>query len=790
MRTSQALTLGFVAGVMVALAPGCTPTLGAGCQSGACGGCCTPEGQCLPGDHPSYCGSRGSQCQACIGWCTQGSCSGGVAPHCGAANCSGCCAANVCFGGSVSSACGRSGNPCFSCPGGSFCAAGECRFGGGGTELGGGAGGGSGGGFVGGGSGGGGVLGGGTGGGGSVAGCGEFAVDRNTVGLWRLNEGAGQTIHDSSGNGYHLNRGLSPAEEAEDPAWDPNGKFAAALSFDGGPQLVWGSVAPISFPANQLSVELWYRTTLASGHLFVAGFLNCSLAWEGAGRLEFNVGNGSTWDGSACLVQDAAVNARITDGRWHYLAATYDGSVLSLFVDAQVVASGRRTLNLASPADLNIGGRIFNTFVRGSIDEVRFSKVARSPAEITAHYRSGEACGADERVDGGSLQIVYVDAARPDDSGDGRTPATAKQTLESALSIARAPASVRVAGGDYADHQYGFVRLKSGVSLYGGFDRTFTVRDPVAHPSRILGLPSNGGDYLTPHRAVSVPGEVGSDTVMDGFEVVGGSGDGGVHAAVVLEADSALELRNSVLRGGNSCVNADCRSVGLHVDPRSRATIRANRIEAGAGYFSIAVWISEASPVLENNLIMGGTGFASMGVSIGSGSPLVLNNTINGGSGSGYAYGVYIFGGASRVENNLVFTTAGSLGRICLEADYYPSTIASYRNNDLFDCPSALFTRPGPIAGVPTCPFNSSFACVTDINLLNDPLVVDALAASGNVSLDPLFANRGVGDFQLTPASPAAVKQGGRDLSSTFQTDHGGRTRTVPWSIGAWEEDR
>ena len=82
----------------------------------------------------------------------------------------------------------------------------------------------------------------------------------------------------------------------------------------------------------------------------------------------------------------------------------------------------------------------------------------------------------------GCLQAatIYVNAAQPDDTGDGLTWGAAKQTLGAALSQAGSGDEIWVAAGTYkpttgTNRTISFV-LKAGVGIYGGFVGTETAR--------------------------------------------------------------------------------------------------------------------------------------------------------------------------------------------------------------------------------------------------------------------------------------------------------------------------
>lgn len=95
------------------------------CGSGNCSGCC--EGNtCMPGNADSACGRNGQACQACTGGssCVDGSCE--TAPQCQPGSCSGCCDGDTCLPGNQDSACGTGGYYCQACTGNQSCVNGVC----------------------------------------------------------------------------------------------------------------------------------------------------------------------------------------------------------------------------------------------------------------------------------------------------------------------------------------------------------------------------------------------------------------------------------------------------------------------------------------------------------------------------------------------------------------------------------------------------------------------------------------------------------------------------------------
>lgn len=96
-----------------------------------CKGCCTPDGECRPGDQAGACGLGGVVCTACdaLGFaCQAGKCAG-TKPVCDAKSCAGCCdASGNCQVGTATNACGKAGDACTNCgEQGAGCVSGACE---------------------------------------------------------------------------------------------------------------------------------------------------------------------------------------------------------------------------------------------------------------------------------------------------------------------------------------------------------------------------------------------------------------------------------------------------------------------------------------------------------------------------------------------------------------------------------------------------------------------------------------------------------------------------------------
>lgn len=204
----------------------------------------------------------------------------------------------------------------------------------------------------------------------------QFINDRNTVAVWHFNEGEGDTIYDSSGN--HHNGLINGAK------WDDLGISGSCLAFNGNDDYIEIPAAPDLIPQREMSLELWLKIpdyppvhyaliSKADNYHGGSGYL-WGIENNGKPKCYFKV---TDWKFST---------ATIPLNTWVYLAATITGGKLKYYLN------GHETdLFTYPPGDLIsngynlIIGRTENTniyFLKGCLDEIRISNVARDPEEI------------------------------------------------------------------------------------------------------------------------------------------------------------------------------------------------------------------------------------------------------------------------------------------------------------------------------------------------------------------------------------------------------------------------
>jgi len=194
------------------------------------------------------------------------------------------------------------------------------------------------------------------------------------VAAYALNETAGTTAADASGNGH--------PGTVSGATWIATGKVGGALSFDGVNDWVTVPNAPDLNPATGLTVMTWIYPTVSNGVRDV-------VIKEGAGVDVYNLYH-RNWRGRPEAnvliggVNRTAEGTSLPANAWSHVASTYDGVTLRLFVNGVQVASTAAAGSIpSSTGPLRIGGNsLWGEFFKGRIDEVRVYNRALSQVEI------------------------------------------------------------------------------------------------------------------------------------------------------------------------------------------------------------------------------------------------------------------------------------------------------------------------------------------------------------------------------------------------------------------------
>ena len=194
-----------------------------------------------------------------------------------------------------------------------------------------------------------------------------FEPDEHTILLYHF-DGEGDTITDSSGNGFHGTLNEGTAERVP-------GVLGSALKL--APRQSVRVNAPLDRIAGmeQLTVEFWFRARADRAGsrqrmvLFWEHFL--LTLWEDGSVY------GHIYDAGGGMRRTVS-RTSIVPGTWYRAAMTYDGAQVKLLINGQVEATAKMT----GPVNAAPGSLLLSTeaddYFSGEIDELRISSVART----------------------------------------------------------------------------------------------------------------------------------------------------------------------------------------------------------------------------------------------------------------------------------------------------------------------------------------------------------------------------------------------------------------------------
>ncbi len=198
------------------------------------------------------------------------------------------------------------------------------------------------------------------------------------VGAYAFNEGSGAAAGDVSG---HLNNGTLQ----NGTQWTTGGKFGGALSFDGVNDAVQVPDDDSLDLANGMTIEAWVRPGAANGwRTAIFKPQPSGLVYALYGNTSGNVPMAEAWiDGGA---RKASGSTQLPVDAWSHLAATYDGTVVRMYVNGTPLGTASRTGGILTSAEpLWIGANpVWPEPFIGQIDEVRIYDRALTAEQVQA----------------------------------------------------------------------------------------------------------------------------------------------------------------------------------------------------------------------------------------------------------------------------------------------------------------------------------------------------------------------------------------------------------------------
>ncbi|TVR52785.1 MAG: hypothetical protein EA426_18520, partial [Spirochaetaceae bacterium] len=427
-------------------------------------------------------------------------------------------------------------------------------------------------------------------------------------------------------------------------------------------------------------------------------------------------------------------------------------------------------------------------------------------------------------------RVIYLHGVDGLDTNPGtndqpkKTIAAAVTTIEHHYEVA----DVHVAGGVYQVTSTTVVT--KDISLFGGFDPDdWSVRNPAVYETKWNNIRTSGN-----HATLSYRPGVG-EVVLDGFTITAGNGSiaandktdvilvssaspviqnntivTGVAASAsgISASDATLEVKGNTfittsIEATTVCVYATDSTVliadntftgnminqfsGIMLN-NSVSVVERNRIDADQPIqLAIGINVLGGSAVIRNNVISAGNMVADnvdgqYGVFLNDCEATLHNNTIDGGRGQSAGQitttAIMLFRQVtSTIENNVIFTSGGDLrtGVWQRDAASFPD---EFNNNVMFGCPDGNYYHG---------PTNTGWVS----NGVGSGGLEDFLTSNGVSSTGNAFETGGgltaAPAFRPTASSPESIRGGGENLSAHFSDDLDGATRTVPWSVGAYE---
>ncbi len=234
-----------------------------------------------------------------------------------------------------------------------------------------------------------------------------FNADGNTISLWRFNDVSGSTVIDEMGRNDGTAIGTSVV----------GGKFGNARYFNGTSDYMVVSNDVSLNNLTQFTFEAWVNPQgfdlgcwANEQGLITKGSFDI-YAKNGSGLIirrnrdndycgsanSFNShyfqGYVSSNDGAYITPGGSTISPWYVPNEWYYAAMTYDGLTLNLYVNGELVSSTSSpglVINNSDPLYINhhtwANGSQSSQRMRGLIDEVRISNIARSAQEIANNY--------------------------------------------------------------------------------------------------------------------------------------------------------------------------------------------------------------------------------------------------------------------------------------------------------------------------------------------------------------------------------------------------------------------
>ncbi len=158
------------------------------------------------------------------------------------------------------------------------------------------------------------------------------------------------------------------------------------LSFSGNSYAVAQNIGSLPIGNKPRTMSFWVKTTSSQAATVIAGYGNTKVCENFQSGFDLQDGESlSLYGWSDCDYQSSIASNIIADGKFHHLAYAYDGDVLRIYVDGQLLDSVQRNLQTVATT-LCLGGEVNGTscdrLFEGVIDEFKIYDRSLSSAEV------------------------------------------------------------------------------------------------------------------------------------------------------------------------------------------------------------------------------------------------------------------------------------------------------------------------------------------------------------------------------------------------------------------------
>jgi hypothetical protein len=470
----------------------------------------------------------------------------------------------------------------------------------------------------------------------NVATATTLATNPSLVAAYSFDEGAGASVGDASGRG---NSGSTA-----NTTWASIGKYGKALSFNGASALVTVPDSPSLRLSNGMTLAAWVNPTSGNN-----GWRDVVYKGDDNYYLEASTSSGAPGIGIIAGGTRAETYgpASLPLNTWTFLAATYDGTTLRLYVNGTQVSSQRAGGSLLTSGNpLQIGGdSIYGQFFAGMIDEVRIYSTALSPAQIQADMLTP--VGASPALNASPSTVSF--GTQPVGVSSAPRIVTVTNTGSQPLSITSLSISGPEAGdfsqtnncvGSFLPGSSCSISIVFGPTVGGPRNATISIVDNAPgspHPVTLSG--SGDGFYVSPRTSVvtlgqaqqftaSGPGSTGAIWSVDG--VIGGApaigtvtasglytapGSVGNHVVMVTTSDGSQSLTATVYvtgAGGVFTHRYDNARTGQYLTETVLTPANVNAATFGKLASYSIDGIAHASPLYVANVNVAGVGIRNV----------------------------------------------------------------------------------------------------------------------------------------------------------------------------------